>query len=250
MNSTSIVTDIIVILDESGSMQVMGSEPVHSVNSIFTEQKNKQKFDDGATATLVTFSDKSIRVIDSQKFSELKELTMKDYNPEGKTTLNDTICSTIKTKLDSSKPDNVVLMIITDGEENASLIYSRDDVKRMIKLVEDDYDWKVIFIGANIDVFNSGNKMNIRSDRCAEFDQMVSGSLLTLCRSTSACVENYRRCRSDGSADSELTIPYNNRLSTTTEPPFKKQICEDLNGELWPLAIERQRATMFLTDIK
>jgi hypothetical protein len=243
MSSTSIVTDIIVILDESGSMLVMGSEPVHSVNSIFVEQKNKQKFDDGATATLVTFNDKSVRVIDSEKFSELKELTMKDYNPEGKTMLNDTICNTIKTKLDSSKPHNVILMIITDGEENASITYSRDDVKRMIKLAEDNYDWKVIFIGANIDVFSSGNKMNIGSNRCAEFNQMVSGSLLTLCRSTSICVENYRRCRSEGSCDSDLTIPYNNRVCTTTEPPSKKQICEDLNGELWPLAIERQRAT-------
>jgi hypothetical protein len=240
MNSTSdkkpnTVTDLIIILDESRSMESMGDEPVQSVNSIFNEQKNKQEIDDGSTATLVTFNDISTCIINGKKFSELKEIDISSYTPHGGTALNDTICNTIKHKIDSDKPDNVVLVIITDGEENSSKAYSQSDVKRMIKLVEDNHFWKVIFIGANIDVFECGDEMNIKLYRCAQFDQKTTGSLLSLCRTTSLIIEDYRRSR-----NKDLTMPCMDL--SFTEKMFSKQLGNDLHTNKWPLVLERQRA--------
>lgn len=202
-----VVTDIIVILDESGSMDIMEKEPVQSVN-IFLREQQKSQLENGcdANVTLMTFNTQTKTIIDNQKLSTVKEVKETEYKPTGRTALNDTICSTIKTKLCSDKHDDVVLVIITDGEENSSHTYSAEDTKNMIKQVEEIHSWKVIFIGANFDVLSIGQKMNINNNRCAQYDQSIPGSLMSLCRTVSSHIKDYRRSRSEGNKNIDLEI--------------------------------------------
>ena len=202
----SVVTDVIVILDESGSMKSMGLEPIQSANVFLMEQQKYQTHDDGAKATFVTFNTRINRVIDNQKLSEIKEIKESDYIPKGGTALNDAVCATIKSKLDSDKPDNVVLVIITDGEENSSHIYSTEDTRKMIDIVEKKHAWKVIFIGANVDVFADGLKININPNLCTQYNQTISGDLLSLFHTTSYQIDYYRRSRSEGNVDLDISI--------------------------------------------
>lgn len=213
----SVVTDIIIILDESGSMASMGKEPVRSVDAFIQEQKKNA--DDDATLTLMTFNTKSTRVIDNQHISEVKNLQDELYAPCGSTALNDAVCQMIDHKLNSDKPDNVVLLIITDGEENSSNTFSTANTRERIEKVQKDHDWKVMFIGANIDAFAEGRNLSVNSSMCAQYDQNLPDNLLFLMRTTSEQVSDYRRDRTNGDNEAELKAP---RMNIYTSEPNRR----------------------------
>jgi len=239
----SVVTDIIVILDESGSMISMGDEPVQSANAFIQEQRKNA--DDDATITLVTFSIESTRVIDDQLLSEVKDLSDDLYSPGGSTALNDAVCATIDHKIESEKSDNVILLIITDGEENSSRRFSTADTRKRIEKVQKDHDWKVIFIGANIDAFAEGNNLSVDRGRCAQYDQNIYGNLLYLMRSTSKQVSDYRRARSDGDREADLKTPHMNinkrerRHRSYPQTPTNRMIMSPPLHSLSPPALTR-----------
>lgn len=212
-----VVTDVIVIMDESGSMSSMGKEPVQSANAFIQEQK-KSSIDDGSRVTLVTFNVKSKRVIDNMLIADVNELKDESYSPSGGTALNDAVCTTIDHKLESGKPDNVVLLIITDGDENSSSKFSTTDTRKRIELVQKKHDWKVLFIGANIDAFADGCNISVNRNSCAQFDQDHRGDLLFLMRTTSEQVNDYRQARTEGDVDAELKAPVSSMNTHKSEP--------------------------------
>jgi len=185
--NTPIVTDIIVILDMSGSMQTMDNEPVESVNAFMTKQDNNSTF------TLVTFNTEYERVIDGELLSTVTPFDQSEYTPNGGTALNDAVCSTINTGLESNKPNDKVVVIITDGQENSSQTYSTFDTKECIQNAEINHNWKFIFLGANIDAFSSVNNV-----RCGQFASNHPGDLLQMCRQTSSNIDEFRRARTVG----------------------------------------------------
>lgn len=212
-----VVTDVIVIMDESGSMSSMGNEPVQSANAFIQDQK-KNSIDDGSRVTLVTFNVTSKRVIDNMLIADVNELKDESYFPSGGTALNDAVCTTIDHKLESGKPDNVVLLIITDGDENSSSKFSTTDTRKRIELVQKKHDWKVLFIGANIDAFADGCNISVNSNSCAQFDQHRNGDLLFLMRTASEQVNDYRRARTEGDVDAELKAPVTSMNARKSEP--------------------------------
>lgn len=192
--------DIIIILDESFSMINMGREPIQAVDEFIKDQS--EKCPEG-NVTIVTFSDFSRTIIENTPFKDFTGFT--DYKPDGLTALNDAICSTIEKKLKTPNKFNVVLIIITDGDENASQNYDSVCLKEMIKNVETIYKWKTIFIGANQDSFEVGSKMNVEHNRCANFDASIPGNLITICRKTSDAVGIYRNLTYNGQ-ESDIKI--------------------------------------------
>lgn len=202
---TDVVTGFIVILDESGSMASMGKEPIQSCNTFIDEQKKNSG--DDISATVVTFNTSSKVLINNVPIKDVSEIPQDNYSPNGGTALNDAVCSTIKTRLESEKPDNVVLVIITDGLENASQTYSAKDTRDIIGQVEKDHSWKVIFMGANIDAFAEGAAMNVAMNRCTQYDQRVPGQLNELCRMASCNINEYRRARTEGNANADVEAP-------------------------------------------
>jgi Mg-chelatase subunit ChlD len=207
IKSEKVETDVIVILDESGSMETMGKEPIQSVETILQQQKLQQNPNDKSTFSLITFNTTSNVLINEERIStlDLQEKNVK-YTPNACTALNDAICGTITRILASSKPKNKVCVIITDGQENSSMTYKNKDTRKMITDCETNHNWKFIFIGANINAFEEGSNLTIDKNRCGQFDQKLTGNLNDLCRSVSQHISNFRRARSDGiNVDLNLT---------------------------------------------
>jgi len=220
-------TDVIIILDESGSMSVMGDEPVQSVNVFIEEQKSNSK-DDNATFTLVTFNNKSKVVIDHYPLTRVPLVLEKDYKPNSGTALNDTVCSVLKVELSGNNPMNKVVVIVTDGLDNSSQKYTTSDLREYINNAEKNYGWKFVFLGANINVSGESANINISQERCAQFDPSIPGDLVLLSRPTSIDINNYRRRTklSDGNVDLLLyrshSVQYNNTRSPVnyTQIPY------------------------------
>ena len=180
--------DIIFILDESGSMSSMGNEPIQSTNNFIKDQQATLP-SDGSTFTLWKFSDKPTLVIDDQDLTQVAPF--KNYTPSGMTALYDTIGQAINTKLAKVRHENVICVILTDGEENSSTKFNRKKIKKMISDAETDYNWKFIYLGANQDAYAVGSSFGIKQKNCAGFLADANGfqNILTL---TSSAVKNMR----------------------------------------------------------
>ena len=179
------MTDIIVIIDESSSMDCMGNEPKDATNNFINEQKGSGG---DSKLSLYTFSDKVRCVIDEKPIKDVESFT--DYKPNGMTALYDAIGTAITKKLASPGSSKVVCVIITDGLENASQEFR--DISPLIKKAETEHDWKFIYIGANQDVFSVGQGIGFKPKMCAAYDQTACGGLETLARAVSSQVSKYR----------------------------------------------------------
>ena len=181
--------DIIFILDESGSMNSMGNEPVEAVNTFVNEQK---EIDNESTMTLYTFNSNVTIVYDDVLIKNIKKFSKDKYNPSSLTALYDAICIAIKNKLNKEKNKNVICVILTDGLENCSSEYSNEDVIKMIDKAKTEYNWTFIYLGANQDVFKVGSGLGLNKQNCSEFDSTLPGDLLKLTRSTSQVISSLR----------------------------------------------------------
>jgi uncharacterized protein YegL len=146
------LTAITVILDKSGSMNSIRNDVIGGFNSFIEDQK---KFDGEATVTLTLFdSEYNIKYI-NKDIKNVDLLNTKNYVPSGNTALNDAVGRTIDelgNRLDNlkedEKPGKVIVVIITDGEENSSREYQLKKVKEKIEHQQKIYNWEFIYIGA------------------------------------------------------------------------------------------------------
>ena len=145
--------DIIFILDESGSMQIMGSEPQEAVNSFIEEQK---KVMDSSTSkfSLWTFNTSVTKVIDDEDLCNVSKF--ENFKPSSMTALYDAIGEAITTKKNKPNCEKVICVILTDGHENSSTKYDKLTINSMIHEMEILHKWKFVFLGANQDVYSSG----------------------------------------------------------------------------------------------
>ena len=193
-NKTDITQDIIVIMDKSGSMASMEGEPLQALNSFITEQ---QKVLEGGKSTfsLWTFDTTAQLVIDDVPLSEVGPVT--DYAPDGMTAMNDAIGKAINTKYAKSKSNDVICMVITDGRENSSREFRRDQIRALIASAESKKNWKFIFMGAE-NVFAEGKDSGFDPKRCAAYAPECPGMLLKLSREVSCSVARYRTVTASG----------------------------------------------------
>lgn len=162
-------TDITIVLDRSGSMAAVADDTIGGFNRFLSDQRNTTG---SATITLHQFDDKFETPIAAQNIKTAPELTSKTFVPRGMTALLDAIGRAITdtgTRL-SALPENeraekVVVVIITDGQENASREYNSAKVFEMISHQKDKYNWEFVFLGANQDAINTAVNlgMNARS---------------------------------------------------------------------------------------
>lgn len=150
------LTELVFILDMSGSMGRLTEDTIGGYNTLIEEQK-KEKGD--ALVTTVLFDDRYIVLHDRVPLKDVKPLTDKEYRPLGTTAMLDAVGKTINSvganlanTPEEERAGTVMVTIITDGMENASKEYSWQDVQDMIKHQREKYSWIFSFIGANIDV--------------------------------------------------------------------------------------------------
>lgn len=159
------LTEMVFILDMSGSMSDLASDTIGGYNSLIEEQK-KQAGD--ANITTVLFDDRYIILHDRVDIKKVNPLTSSEYCPRGLTAMLDAVGRTINSigeKLaatpEAERPGNVVVTIITDGYENSSKEYTWKAVQDMIKEQREKYSWVFTFIGANIDTKTVSESLGI-----------------------------------------------------------------------------------------
>jgi uncharacterized protein YegL len=169
-------TMICLILDRSGSMQGREGDVIGGVNNFIEEQK---KLPDPASVAFVRFDTEIERFRPMVDLSKVEPLTKAEYQPRGSTALLDAVGQTI-TKLDedwkAEKPDRCIVVIVTDGAENASREYTKAKIQALVKARQDSNLWAFIYLGANVDAFDEANSMGISTANSAGYTNTAAGN--------------------------------------------------------------------------
>jgi Mg-chelatase subunit ChlD len=186
--------DITILLDRSGSMGSIKNDTIGGINTFLAAQR---KTPGTATFTLIQFdSHDPYEVIENHvAIEKAKDLTSETFVPRGSTPLLDAIgMSIIKTgaKLaamtESERPEQVIFVIVTDGEENSSKEYTKDKIKEMIAEQENTYKWEFVFLAANQDAIKTGSTMGLsgaKSMSYAATGQGITSAFASLTSNTS-----------------------------------------------------------------
>ena len=166
-------TELVFIIDRSGSMQGLEADTIGGFNAMI----EKQKAEEGECyVSTVLFDDVSEVLHDRVNLEDVKPMTRKDYYVRGCTALIDAIGGAIhhignihKYARKEDVPENTLFVITTDGMENASRKYSSRDVKKMIERQKEKHGWEFIFIGANIDSVETAARIGIGADRAVNY---------------------------------------------------------------------------------
>ncbi len=162
--------EIIVILDRSGSMEIMKDDMIGGLKQFISDQK---KVSSKANFTLVQFDTEYEIIYDSVDIQKVSEI---DLVPRGNTALLDAIGET----LNRVYMQKAICVIITDGLENSSTIYTKPEVVRLIESRK-KFGWKFIYLGANQDAIQEGSSLGLNIVDCSTFDTVnVSGTLNTM----------------------------------------------------------------------
>jgi len=169
------VTEIIFLLDRSGSMAGLEEDTIGGFNS-FIKTQSQQEGD--TILTTILFDDKYEVLWSGVKAKDVV-LTEKEYYVRGMTALLDAVGKTIihinqRLKITEQK-NKVIFVITTDGMENASKEFTYDKVNRLIKKQQEDMNWEFLFLGANIDVAKEADKIGINSNNAIEFEASNEG---------------------------------------------------------------------------
>ena len=174
------LTELIMILDMSGSMRNLTSDTIGGYNSLIDEQK-KQPGE--AKVTTILFDDRYIVLHDREDIQKVNPITDKEYMPRGMTAMLDAIGRTLVSvgeKLaqtpEEERPGKVLVTIITDGYENASKEYNWSAIKDMIKEQREKYSWVFSFIGADIDNISVSNSLGIDSRLSKKYTKSSAGT--------------------------------------------------------------------------
>ena len=209
-------TMIYLILDRSGSMQGREGDVIGGVNNFIEEQK---KLPDPASIAFVRFDTEIERFRPMGDLSKTEPLAKSEYQPRGSTALLDAVGETI-TKADedwkTEKPDRCIVVIVTDGCENASREYTKVKIQALIKARQDSKLWAFIYLGANVDAFAEAHGMGINLSNTAGYHNTAAGlkSMYTaasasvgVMRSSGATVAHNLggNIAEDGSVDSKIT---------------------------------------------
>ena len=178
------LTELVYILDMSGSMEDLTAETIGGYNTLLNEQKQLGRDNPAlhANVTTVLFDDRYILLHDRANVDSIPELTTKEYSPCGMTAMLDAIGKTLVTvgqKLaatpEPERPGLVSVTIITDGYENASKEYDWVTIRKMIKEQKEKYSWVFTFIGANIDVEKISEDLGVDKRMAREFSASKRG---------------------------------------------------------------------------
>ncbi len=190
------LSEIICIIDASGSMKLIENDAIGGFNSFLEEQK---KLPGEATLTLIQFNTDYDVIHENKPLSEVNPIQDKDYIPMGSTALLDAVGKAIdstgsrlaKTP-EENRPEKVIVAILTDGEENASTSYDLSKINDMIRHQKEKYSWEFIFLGANQDSFSEAAKLGIDSKDTFDFASTGDG-IRTAYSEMSESITTYRK---------------------------------------------------------
>lgn len=198
------LTELVFILDRSGSMAGLEGDTIGGYNAMM----EKQKQEPGETLVSTVLFDQDTQVIhDRVPLEELRPLTEEEYYVRGSTALLDAVGGAIrhignvhKYAREEDVPEKTLFVITTDGMENASRRYDYDRVKAMIRRQQERYGWEFLFLGANIDAAREAGRFGIRPECAADYHADSRGTRV-IYESLSQAVCQVRTCAAPLRAD-------------------------------------------------
>ena len=176
------LTEIVFILDRSGSMYGLEADTIGGFNSMIEKQRKQEGH---ALISTVLFDNVCEVLYDRVNIRKIRPMTNRDYMVRGCTALLDAIGGAIhhialihKWAREEDVPDHTLFIITTDGMENASRKYTAEQVKRMIKTQEEEYGWEFLFLGANMDAVETARHFGIGKDHAVNYHSDRQGTAL------------------------------------------------------------------------
>ena len=210
-----ILTELVFILDRSGSMSGLERDTIGGFNAMIEKQK---KQDGECVVSTVLFNNDSQVIHDRVPLDKIEPKTERDYYVSGGTALIDAIGGAIhhignvhKYARKEDVPENTIFIITTDGQENASHRYSSDKVKQMIERQKDKYGWEFLFIGANIDAVETAKRYGINQDRAVNYHADAQGTDIVYATvSQAVCNVRMNKCMAENWSE-DIDNDYKNR---------------------------------------
>lgn len=192
-------TEVVVVLDKSGSMHRVVDDTIGGFNQFLQDQKDAEE---EKNLTLIQFNHCYDVLYEGKPIGDCEPLTRSTYSPSGTTALLDAVaCGIINTgrrleeMSEESRPDKVIFVVITDGYENASKEHTRDQVREMVKHQTEKYSWVFLYLAANVDAFSESSKLGIEASRAVQYSATGQG-VVSAHAGVSRAVKQYIRTRS------------------------------------------------------
>ena len=209
------LTELVFILDRSGSMAGLEADTIGGFNAMIEKQKQEPG---EAYVSTVLFDNDSQVIHDRVVLDRVQPMTRKEYYVRGCTALLDAVGGAIhhignvhKYAREEDRPEKTLFVITTDGMENASRCYSYDRVRQMIKRQKEQYGWEFLFLGANIDAAREAARFGIDADRAANYHADHRGTEV-IYEAVSETVGNFRAARPMSAAwKANIDRDYNSR---------------------------------------
>lgn len=217
------LTEVVFILDRSGSMGGLEADTIGGYNSMLEKQKKEEG---EALISTILFDDRSEVLHDRKALVTVEKITDKDYYVRGCTALLDAIGGAIhhiskvqKEMPADERPEKTIFIITTDGMENASRKYTYDKVKKMVEKKKEKNHWEFVFLGANIDAIAVAERFGVAANRAVRYECDSAGTALNF-SVMSKIVSGARACKSaealgacldEGAALEEIREDYEKR---------------------------------------
>ena len=208
------LTELVFILDRSGSMSGLESDTVGGFNAMIEKQRRQ---DGECYVSTVLFDSASSVLHDRVRLADVPKMTENDYTVGGCTALIDALGDAIKHIANIHKyaraediPEHTVFVITTDGQENASRKYDSKSVKKLLEKQKEKHGWEFLFLGANIDAVETAARYGISPDRAANFH----------------CDSRGTRVNYDAMGDAICNVRTGKKLTSS----WKRKIDEDFNS--------------------
>lgn len=201
------LTEIVFILDRSGSMAGLEDDTIGGFNAMVEKQKKEPGV---ALLSAVLFSDDSLVLYDRADVQKVEPMTERQYRVGGCTALLDAIGGAVrhianvhKYAREEDRPGKTIFVITADGMENASRAYTYDEVQRMVKHEQEKYGWEFLFLGANMDAIAAARSFGIRPDRAVRYSVYGEGTELNY----RVVSETVSRVRQNKEIDADWSAP-------------------------------------------
>jgi len=191
------LTELVFILDRSGSMSGLEKDTIGGFNSLLAKQREEEG--DVLISTVLFDTDMNV-LHDRVSIKDIKDMTEKDYTVGGCTALLDAMGNAIKhinhvqkSMSEEERPEKTMFVITTDGQENSSSEYTYEKIKKMVEKKQNKKNWEFLFLGANIDAIGAAADLGIKADRASNYHCDSIGTA-TNYRVLSKAVSCFRAC--------------------------------------------------------
>ncbi|MDO4977967.1 MAG: vWA domain-containing protein [Eubacteriales bacterium] len=217
------LTELVFILDRSGSMSGLESDTIGGFNSLISKQKKESG---QALISTVLFDDEMEVLYDRVLLDQIEPMNDSQYYVRGCTALLDAIGGAIhhignvhKYVREEDRPEKTIFIIMTDGMENSSRRYTYDKVKRMVERQRERYGWEFLFLGANMDAIKVAGRFGVKASRAVNYECDSEGTKLNY-EVLSKAVSKVRACRKESAAAAFDLMP---NWSDEIQKDYKKR---------------------------